>query len=141
MRCAWIILLGSLHSATAWGAPPLYYEPFDYAEGEDALSATEAWASFRFVGSEADVIAGSLSYVDAAGAQLRTSGAKVLVDTADESQEVRHRVDLDISAHQGPVLWVSLLGEQTAGDAMRFINIAFKRHQSLLPRFIQQIIK
>jgi hypothetical protein len=100
-------------------------EPFDYALGDDALSGTDAWADVRFPGAEADVEAGSLQYVDASGRVLRTAGAKVLVDTSEEENEVRHRTQLDLSGHQGPALWVSLLGQQTAGDARRFINLAF----------------
>lgn len=104
----------------------LYFqESFDYALGEDALTATDAWADVRFAGAEADVEAGSLAYADAAGRMLRTAGHKVLVDTAEEELEVRHRTPLDLSKHQGSVLWVSLLGQQTAGDARRFINLAF----------------
>jgi hypothetical protein len=102
-----------------------FYDAFDYAAGEDALTAAAAWADVRFPGSEADVEVGSLEYVDAAGRVLRTAGAKALVDTSEEESEVRHRAVLDLSSHQGPALWVSLLGRQTAGDARRFISLGF----------------
>ena len=114
-------------SLLAWPAQAglYFHDPFDYAVGEDALTAAAAWADVRFPGSEADVEAGSLQYVDAAGRVLRTGGAKALVDTSEEENEVRHRTPLDLSGHQGPALWVSLLGQQTAGDARRFINLGF----------------
>jgi hypothetical protein len=125
MKCLAVILLGLMASTMSLVASTYFYEPFAYAVGEDALTAAEAWSTVRNAESEADVEAGSLAYTDALGRELRTAGAKVLVDTADELAEVRHRAPLDLSLHQGPVLWISLLGWQTAGDARRFLNLAF----------------
>lgn len=122
----WFLLVPSLLVSVSAVRATLYFdESFAYAPGEDALTASPLWSSVRNVGSEADVVAGSLSFVDATGRALRTSGGKVLVDTAEEAAEVRHRAPIDLSAHAGPVLWISLLGQQTAGDARRFINLAF----------------
>jgi hypothetical protein len=114
-----------LASTLVAAAEPYFYESFDYALGEDALTAAPLWETVRFPGSEADVLAGSLSYRDSEDRELLTAGAKVLVDTAEEEKEVRHRAPLDLSSHQGPAVWVSLLGQQTAGDARRFINLSF----------------
>lgn len=102
-----------------------FHDAFDYAPGEDALTLAGRWASVRNPGAEADVVSGSLAYADGDGRQLRSSGNKALLDSAEEGVEVRHRADLDLSAHQGAVLWVSVLGQQTAGDARRFINLVF----------------
>lgn len=101
------------------------HEPFAYAVGDDALTAAPPWSDVRYPEAVADVVAGSLEYTDAGGRVLRTSGARVLVDTAAEETEVRHRRPLNLSAHQGPELWISVLGQQTAGDARRFFNLAF----------------
>jgi len=120
-----LMITGLLVSAPFAKATLFFEDSFDYPVGEDALTTTPLWSSVRFPGSDGDIIAGSLSYTDDAGRQLRTRGAKALIDTADEPEEVRHRTPLNLSTHTGPALWVSLLGLQTAGDAQRFINLAF----------------
>jgi len=120
-----IPLLLFVSTSLALRADVYFYDSFDYAPGEDALTLASRWASVRNPGAEADVVAGSLAYADGAGRQLRSSGAKVLLDSAEEGVEVRHRADLDLAGHQGAALWVSMLGQQTAGDARRFINLVF----------------
>lgn len=102
-----------------------FYEGFDYATGEDALTGSVYWASVRNPGAEADIAAGSLAFTDARGRELRTTGAHAFFDTAEESAEVRHRAVLDLSTHEGPDLWISLLGKQVDGDGRRFINLVF----------------
>ena len=131
--CLSKVALGLL--ATCPAAPTqaglLYYEGFNYPEEEDGLkyhggfAATPAPAA----GADADIESDSLRYMDAAGNTLQTSGHHAKIDTHEERATISNIAPvLRLPSQQpsGNELWISFVGQQTAGSTLRFFNLSLR---------------
>ncbi|MEI6537283.1 MAG: hypothetical protein WCN98_18215, partial [Verrucomicrobiaceae bacterium] len=104
------------------------WESFGYLPGEDALSgglggfATTSPAT----SANTDIVAGSLRYTDSAGNSLVTADNSALVDGADETATVSNIKPISLSAVAGNTLWLSFVGQQTAGTNARFFNLGLR---------------
>ncbi|MBP7950913.1 MAG: hypothetical protein KA004_14775 [Verrucomicrobiales bacterium] len=109
----------------------LYYEPFDYTPGEDALKGAGRFLNEVNAGASGDIVGSTLEYRDAVGNALRVSGNHAHIDTSEEAAQVDNSgpislVELD-PEHAGiNVRWFSMIGEQTAGTNARFIGLSFR---------------
>ena len=113
---------------------PLYYQSFEYSPAEDGLAKHGKFKSSiqGKVDAETDILPGSLTYVDSAGNELITSGNFANVDTDDESSQVSDVAPFIIPAeYQGNVLWISLIGQQTAGNGSRFFSIVLRGEDNI----------
>ena len=107
----------------------LYYQPFDISPGEDGLANHGKFKSTVVgkVDADSDIVPGSLTYADAAGNELVTAGNFANVDTDDETSQVSNVAPFLIPAeYNSNTLWISLIGQQTAGNASRFFSLVLR---------------
>ncbi len=121
-------------AALAAGAAPaglLYYECFDYAIGEDCLKYHGGYAATPdpASGADADIASGSLRYMDAAGNTLITNGHHALVDGHEERATISNIAPVFHLPGQQPSggeIWISFIGQQTAGTTNRFFSLSLR---------------
>ena len=109
----------------------LYYEGFDYPVAEDGLKYQGGFAATPnpASGADADIAAGSLRYLDAAGNALITRGHHAGVDSHEERATVSNIAPvLQLPGPQpaGREIWISFMGQQTAGTTLRFFNLSLR---------------
>ena len=115
----------------------LYYLPF--ATGYDPAAIVEdglvgqgvvGQGNFAANGSSnADLLPTSLVYVDAQGNTLVTAGGAALIDANEETVNVSNVASLALTganAPSGNTLWISFIGQQTAGTTARFFNLGLR---------------
>jgi hypothetical protein len=112
----------------------LVYEGFDYTAGANALNSKNGGTGYSAAYSStnnADVVAGSFSYTDANSMPLLTAGNRAFLDsttvgapdgTAVSIAPIRNVTTSNFSSLSGP-LYISFLGQQTAGD-MRDVTVS-----------------
>lgn len=133
MKPKCVLLAFAAFAASPAPAALLVYEGFDYAAAADGLNTqngglgfTTAWT---FNAGSPDISAGTMSYTDALGRSLLTSGNRAYFDATNPSavgtgtSSISFR-NINLSGVTDTTLYFSLLGEQLTGDA-RAINFAF----------------
>ena len=113
----------------------LYYEGFNYPVAEDGLKYQGGFAATPATGADTDIEPDSLRYMDAAGNALQTTGHHAHVDSNEESATVSNIAPvLRLPAQQpsGSELWISFVGQQTAGSTLRFFNLSLRAPDNTL---------
>ena len=112
-----------------------YYEPFAYPPEPDALVKHGKFEpTSRSTSDKADILPGSLSYTDAVGNQLFTTGNSTLLDATMKGQTISVMVPVAFPSSQ-PVdeVWISFLGRQTAGTTASFFNLCLWAPDNTIP--------
>ena len=133
---AYLILLVS-GAATPVQAGLLYYEGFNYPVAEDGLKYQGGFAATPSpaTGADTDIDPDSLRYMDAAGNALQTTGHHAHVDTNEESATISNIAPvlrLPTQQPSGHELWISFVGQQTAGSTVRFFNLSLRAADNTL---------
>ena len=116
----------------------LYYLPF--ATGYDPAAIVEDGLKGQGVvghgnfgetnaNASADLLPTSLVYVDAQGNTLATAGGAALIDSNEETADVSNIAPLALTGANAPAgntLWISFIGQQTAGTTARFFNLGLR---------------
>jgi len=115
----------------------LYYLPF--ATGYDPAAIVEdglvglgvvGHGNFAANGTaNSDLLPISLNYVDAQGNTLATAGGAALIDANEETANVSNVASLALTGANAPAgntLWISFIGQQTAGTTARFFNLGLR---------------
>ncbi len=113
----------------------LYYEGFNYPVAEDGLKYQGGFAASPATGADADIGLDSLRYMDAAGNALQTTGHHAHVDTNEESATISNIAPilrLPTQQPSGSELWISFVGQQTAGSTLRFFNLSLRAPDNTL---------
>lgn len=123
------LLVGGAVAPTQAGL--LYYEGFNYPVAEDGLKYQGGFAATPdpAAGADADIESASLRYMDAAGNTLQTTGHHAKIDTHEERATVSNIAPvlrLPTQQPSGKELWISFVGQQTAGSTLRFFNLALR---------------
>lgn len=118
-------------AATIAQAGLLYYEGFNYPVAEDGLKYQGGFAATPdpAAGADADIDSASLRYMDAAGNTLQTTGHHAKIDTHEERATISNIAPvlrLPTQQPSGNELWISFVGQQTAGSTLRFFNLALR---------------
>ena len=131
-------LLLSCCLASSLQAGLLYYLPF--ATGYDPAAIVEDGVKGQGVvghgvfgetnpNASADLLPTSLVYVDAQGNTLATAGGACLIDSNEETADVSNIAPLALTGANAPAgntLWISFIGQQTAGTTARFFNLGLR---------------
>ena len=119
----------------------LYYLPFatgynPAAVVEDGLVGQGVAGHGNFVatpspavGWDTDLLPTSLRYADSAGNALVTTGGAAYIDTSEETGTVSNIAPLmltGVNAPAGQSIWLSFIGQQTAGTTARFFNLSLR---------------
>ena len=141
-RITWCISKVALGLLASWAVAPtqaglLYYEGFNYPVAEDGLKYQGSFAATPdpAAGADADIAPDSLRYMDAAGNTLQTTGHHAHVDTNEEAATISNIAPvLRLPAQQpsGNELWISFVGQQTAGSTLRFFNLSLRAADNTL---------
>ena len=101
-----------------------YYEPFAYPAETDALIKQGGFQSAgKYTSNRVDIIQGSLSYMDAAGNRLVTSGNSTQLHAGEKRQTVSVMAPVSLPGAPDGELWISFIGRQTAGTNANFFNL------------------
>jgi hypothetical protein len=127
-RCSFLALA---FASGPSGAGLLYYEPFDYPVAEDGLKYNGGFAANPSPGSgsDADIGAENLRYMDANGLALVSRGSHALIDGHEERTTVSNIAPVLRLPHQQPAgdaIWISFIGQQVAGTTTRFFNLGLR---------------
>ena len=112
-----------------------YYEPFAYPAEPDALIKHGGFEpTSRYTSDKADILPGSLSYTDAVGNQLVTTGNSTVLDASEKGQTISVMVPVAFPSSE-PVdeVWISFLGRQTAGTTASFFNLCLWAPDNTIP--------
>lgn len=103
----------------------MIYEGFNYPPQEDGIFKH---GTFRrgYPGADADIIAGSLEYVDAVGNKLITSGNAAFVDGAEEQSEMNNVCPINVPLGTSGEIWISLIAQRTSAPSQRFFNFTLR---------------
>ena len=114
-------------------ADGLFYEEcFDYPAGTRNLPGHGGFAGKVSRGAASDIVPGSLSYEDAAGNRLATSGNSVQALGRPGYPQIDDVTALNLPADTPEVIWCSLLAQQTAGTTARFFNLCLRAKDNTL---------
>lgn len=122
-------LIQQARAAPASPPPPAglyFYEPFDLPPGVEALAGKRGFSASPLKARNADILSNSLQYTDSAGNKLVTMGNSALLDGTKSSNSVSQLAPIDLTRVVGNTLWISFVGQQTAGTGGRFFNVSLR---------------
>ena len=101
--------------------------PLNFSAAEDGLVGRSSFtANANFAGADADLVAGSLRYIDSAGNSLNATGSSILVDSNEEAGTVSNVRTLSLASVTGNTLWLSFVGKQTNGTTDHFFGLSLR---------------
>ena len=101
--------------------------PLGFSASEDGLVGRSGFtANANFAGADADLVAGSLRYIDSAGNALNATGSTILVDSHEEAGTVSNIRPLSLASVTGNTLWLSFVGKQANGGTDHFFGLSLR---------------